>query len=234
LGFDTFLLVDLLGTVWHDKEETRQLRKLERSRILSRIYGINTNRAEKAINYLHEVIRRYKRHFKVPSPEYQLTAVLAFLDIPSSEIHTLYPLWFETLLEHPPIIDYAFLSALEKLKREKNIVIGAYVGMDCEAEKYIRELLSISGFLHIFDSILVSSSMTFIPPSPLAFSYIPPPGVFIRTIGISSNAPSLKSMVLAGYKNIYKWNSSDAECTEESIFDTLKDYSEIITKISIL
>jgi FMN phosphatase YigB (HAD superfamily) len=230
LGFDTFLLVDLLGTIWHDKEESRQLRKQERSQLLSRIYGVHINRAERAISYLEEVIRRYKRHFKVPSPEHQLTAVLSFLDITTSEIPTIYPLWFETLIEYPPAIDYAFLSALEKLKREKNIVIGAYVGMDCEAEKYIRELLSISGFLHIFDSILVSSSMAFIPPSPLAFSHVPPPGMFDKTIGISSGEQTLKSMVLAGYKHIYKWQADK----EDSIFDTMKDYGEIITKISIL
>ncbi|NOZ92419.1 hypothetical protein GM182_01835 [bacterium 3DAC] len=230
MGFDTFLLLDLLGTIWNDKEEARNKRKHERIHLLSRVYGVHINKAEKAIEYLDEIIKRYKRHFKVPSPEHQLATVLSFLNINTREVSSIYPLWFETLLEYPPQVDYAFVSSLEKLKREKHIIISGYVGMDYEAEKYIRELLSISGFLYLFDNLLVSSSMSFIPPSPLAFAHVPPPGMFRNTIGISVDEACLKSMVLAGYKHIYIWNSDEYN----GIFDSLKDYSEIITKLSIL
>ena len=197
-----------------------------------RVYGIHNSEALDAINYLFEIISRYKKHFKVPSPQKQLEVIFNFLRIPTSEISDFYDMWFEAILKFPPLMDFTFVSTLGKLlQTEKGTFIVGYCHRETEDEHYIGELLSISGFLHLFHKIIAATSMNFIPPSPLAFMHPPLlPSDKCTTI-LSSHTDTLKSFISAGYKNIFMW---DREGSYKGVFDTITDYHEIITKITNL
>ena len=229
MGSNILLLLELEGTIWKDDDNQKTSRLQERLHLLNKIYGVSSKNAQEAILYLDEVTQRYKRHFKVLSPYQQLATIFHFLGIPEREICAFSNLWFEVLIKFPPRIDYAFLSTLEQLKREKHIAIVGFSGLETESEEYIKELLSIEGFLHVFHNVISATSMKFIPPSPLAFFHVSPSHLQTLNVGIATKTDTLKSMVLAGYKHVYMWS---LEGGENSIFETLTTYREIIQRIS--
>jgi len=232
LGCNKTLFLELEGTIWNFSKEHHTALWEYRKNLLMRVYGISNSDAVEAINYLFEIISRYKKHFKIPSPKKQLEIIFNFLRIPLSETSDFYDMWFEAILKLPPPIDFTFVSTLGKLSQtEKGIFIVGYCHRETEDERYIGELLSISGFLHLFHRIITATSMNFIPPSPLAFMYPPVLPSNDCTTVLSTHIDTLKSFLTAGYKNIFLW---DKDGTYSGIFDTINDYHEIITKITNL
>ncbi len=232
MGYSKILFLELEETIWSFTDYHYNAIWEYRTKLLSRVYNIKYKETQNAIEYLFEIIKRYKKHFKVPSPEKQLELVFNFLKIPISEISDFYDMWFEAILKFQPSMDFTFISTLGKLlQTEKGIFIVGYCHQETEEEKYIRELLSISGFLHLFQRVLTITSMNFIPPSPLAFMYpqLLPSNRY--TIALATRTDTLKSLLTAGYKNIFLW---DKNGTYNGVFDTINDYHEIITKIANL
>ncbi len=227
MDFKKFLLLDLDGTIWHDSSNNTAKRNQERKILLTTVLGIHETDADRAISYLQEVINRYQRHFNIPSPLEQLKIIFEFLGVPEHEMITLTDSWFEILLEYPPDIDFSFISTVEKLKSDKNLTIAGYTSIPTEHIKYIKHFLSIQGFLYLFDEIYMGNEMKFIPPSPLALSHIPPPGIFEHKLIISSRETTLKSALLAGYNKTFIWGGD-----VNTIFTPITNYSEIILKVT--
>lgn len=231
LDYKVFILIDLNGTVIIDSADNKEKRKQSRIRLINNLYHIPIEKAKKAISTLEEIIYRYKKHRKVPSPPKQLEILSLLLKIPLQDDPIFKNEWFNMILKIPPKIDEKFVSLLKEItKQKKNIIItGSYLDM-LESVKHVRKLLEDAEIIDLFFEIYPPYMLKAIPPSPMAFFHIPPQQFSYLKIAISPNEDFLKSAIYANYQETFLWKPGE-EIGGLSIFPTFTNYSNLTEQL---
>jgi len=231
LDYKIFILIDLNGTVIIDSEDNKEKRKQARIRLINDLYHVPIEKAAEAISTLEQIIYRYKKHRKVPSPKKQLEIISLLLKIPLQDDPIFKNEWFSMILKIPPKTDEKFVSLLNELtKQRKDIIItGSYLDI-LESVEHVKKLLEHEGIINLFFEIYPPYILKAIPPSPMAFFHIPPQQFSYLKIAISPSEDFLKSVIYANYHHTFLWKPGE-EILEISIFSTFNNYSDLLNRL---